>query len=122
MKLAVLEFKKRYLDHLEIWVEVPEWDQLDLLKYVNEIDWDDLSEEEYKKLLVEHWPGLPNTVKTKLDDPVVRNELYEVLLHENWALVPSDRRSYYSEVETRNVELWFKSHGKKGQSPAVLYQ
>lgn len=118
--LSVVEFKKHYLDTLEIWVEVPIWDQPALIGYVNEINWDELTLEEYKKLLVDHWPGLPKTVKNKLDNPVVKNELYDVLVYENWGLVPSENRSYYSEVQTKNVEQWFQSGGKKGQPPVVL--
>jgi hypothetical protein len=124
MKLAVVDFRKHYLDHLESWVEVPVWNQTDLIGMVNEINWDELSLDDYKKLLVEHWPNLPMTVKTKLNNPAVRNELYDVLIHENWGLAPSEKLApelpYYDEVSMKNVQLFFASNGSKGNPPDIV--
>lgn len=119
----MLDIKKIYLDNIQEWVEVPIFDQQEIIKAVNDIDWDGLDMRQYKKLLVEHWPGLSLSVKTKLKDPAARDELYEVLVHENWGLAPSVLASptaYYTDLERVNVSTWFSSGGKKGVSPDVL--
>lgn len=122
-KLRIIEVKKIYVDGLEDWIEVPVWEQDELLKFVNEIDWDGLDMRQYKKMLVEHWPGLSASVKSKVKAPAARDELYDVLIHENWALKPSEAmspRSYYSEAEKNNVMAWFASAKVQGRPPEVL--
>ena len=122
-RLHILQHKKIYVDNLGEWIEVPVYDQKQLIELVNEINWNDLTVEEYKTLLVQNWPGLSNSVKAKLKNPAVRNELYDVLIHENWGLSPTEGSadgSYYSEVELRNVELWFATKKVKGRQPDVL--
>jgi hypothetical protein len=120
-RVQVLDIKKIYLDRLQEWVEVPVFDQGEIIKAVNDIDWDGLDMRQYKKLLVEHWPGLSPSVKTKLKNPVARDELYEVLIHENWGLRPgSTMGSYYNKIESDNVLAWFASNKLQGRAPDVL--
>lgn len=123
-RLPILEVKKIYVDNLAEWIEVPIWEQDEIIKLVNEIDWDGLDMRQYKKILVDHWPGLSSSVKAKLKNPAARDELYEVLLHENWGLRPSrvipSEGTYYTRVEKTNVELWFASGKTHGRPPDVI--
>lgn len=120
-RLRVLEIKKVYLDGLAEWVEVPVFNQDELIQLVNAVDWEGLDMRQYKKILTEHWPGLAPSVKAKIKNPTARNELYEVLINENWGLAPSVLApDSYSQVEKRNIELWFSSNKTRGRKPDVL--
>lgn len=117
------EVRKVYVDNLAEWVEVPVFDQEEVIKLVNDIDWEGLDMGAYKKTLVEHWPGLSATIKAKLKNPVVRDALYDVLLHENWGLAPSTlllEEATYTSIESDNVQAWFASNKVKGRAPTVL--
>lgn len=122
-RLHIQEIKKIYIDNLNEWVEVPVWDQEEIIRLVNEIDWEGLDMRQYKKMLVELWPGLSSSVKSKLKNPAARDELYEVLIHENWGLAPAEalgNQFVYTEIEKKNVEDWFASAKTKGRPPVVL--
>ena len=123
-RLQVLEIKKIYVDNLAEWVEVPVFDQEELIRLVNEIDWTGLDMRQYKKMLVEHWPGLSPSIKARLKNPAARDELYDILIYENWGLAPSEAlspgRAIYTDTEAQNVELWFASGKVKGRPPFVI--
>lgn len=122
-QLQVIEIRKVYVDNLAEWVEVPVWDQEEIIRLVNDIDWDGLDMRQYKKLLTQHWPGLSPSVKAKLKNPAARDELYDVLIHENWGLRPSsvlEPSLVYTKIEADNVQEWFASHKVRGRPPDVL--
>lgn len=118
-----MDFKKIYLDEIQEWVEVPVFDQEEIIRAVNDIDWDGLDMRQYKKLLVEHWPGLSMSVKAKLKNPAAREELYNVLINENWGLAPGsalNHSAYYNKIESDNVMAWFAGSKLQGRPPDVL--
>ena len=122
-RLRIQEIKKVFIDNLAEWVEVPVWDQTELVEVVRDIDWEGLDMRQYKKILVEHWPGLSSSVKSKLKNPAARDELYEVLIHENWGLAPVEalgNQFVYTETEKNNVQDWFATGKVKGRPPVVL--
>ena len=123
-KLKPIDIKKVYVDALESWVEIPVFNQEEVIRLVNDVDWEGLDMRMYKKTLLEHWPGLSASVKNKIKNPAARDELYDALVHENWALSPAEAlnsKAYYTEVEARNVETWFSTGGKAaGRAPDVI--
>lgn len=128
MKLAglpIIETKKIYLDQVEEWVDIPVWDQEELIKIVNLINWESLSLSEYKKALTSGWPGLSASAKARLKSSVAaRDEFYTMIVRENWGLKPgaaqNQKRPFYSEVELENVRLWFASNKVQGRQPLIL--
>ena len=123
-KLKPIDIKKVYVDALESWVEVPVFNQEEVIRLVNEVDWEGLDMRMYKKTLLEHWPGLSSSVKNKIKNPAARDELYDALVNENWGLAPAEAlnsQAYYSEVESQNVQTWFRTGGKAaGRAPDVI--
>ena len=123
-KLHPVEVRKVYLDDIGEWVEVPVFNQEEVIRLVNEVDWEGLDMRMYKKTLLEHWPGLSASVKNKIKNPAARDELYDALVNENWGLAPAEAlnsQAYYSEVESQNVQTWFKTGGKlHGRAPDVI--
>ena len=121
--LRPLEIKKVFVDGLEEWVDVPVWNQEEVIRLVNDIDWEGLDMRMYKKTLLEHWPGLSASVNNKIKNPAARDELYDALVHENWALSPAEALGNvftYTETEKDNVMAWFASSKVKGRAPVVL--
>lgn len=122
--LAIIETKKIYLDQVEEWVDIPVWDQEELIKIVNLINWESLSMSEYKKALTSGWPGLSASAKSRLkSSAAARDEFYTMIVRENWGLAPGSaftQRSFYSNVDIERVRLWFLSHGGQGRAPVVL--
>ena len=123
-KLHPVEVRKVYLDDIGEWVEVPVFNQEEVIRLVNEVDWEGLDMRMYKKTLLEHWPGLSSSVKNKIKNPAARDELYDALVNENWGLAPAEAlnsKSYYTETEAQNVQTWFSNGGKtKGRAPDVI--
>lgn len=132
MKAGVMNLKrvhpidvhKVYVESLAEWIEVPVFDQEEVIKLVNDIDWEGLDMRQYKKTLVEHWPGLSTSVRAKSKNPATRDELYEILLQENWGLSPKSALQgsefLYTKIESDNVLAWFASNKIKGRAPRVL--
>lgn len=115
-RIVPVEVRKVYVENLAEWIEVPVFDQEEVIRLVNDIDWEGLDMTAYKKTMIEYWPGLPATVKAKLKNPAVRDELYEVLLHENWGLSP---KSAVLDSD-QDVRMWFASNKARGRRPDVL--
>lgn len=123
-RLKILDVHKVFIDNLECWVEMPIFDQEELIKLVNEIDWEELSMTDYKRIVVQGWPGLSSAAKVKLRTAAARDEFYNLIVKENWGLAPGaaldQQRPYYPLVESENVRLWFASHKAQGRGPDVL--
>lgn len=116
-RVVPVEVRKVYLDNLAEWIEVPVFDQEEVIRLVNDIDWEGLDMRAYKKTLIEHWPGLSATIKAKLKNPAVRDELYEALLHENWGLSP---KSALLDSDNEDVRAWFATNKARGRKPDVI--
>lgn len=123
----ISEIHSVYIDSLEDWIDIPVFDEGDVKKLIAQINWDGLSLNDYKRMLIDTIELDPR-IKSGLGDGFTsrsaRNEVYDYIINKNPALQPKNainsEEPLYNAIETRNVMEWFASKGVKGRPPEVI--
>lgn len=124
----VKEFQRQYVEGLEDFIEIAVFDEDDLKELMHKIDLTDIELSDFKKMVVNEWPGIPSLLRVRLSDDTIINEVYAKIVDANPLMHPKNIfrieamniEPELSDTDKRRIMLGFSSRNTTGTKVQVI--